>query len=137
MTRDIIAASPQNKFSQAFQFFAERSINHMPIVEDGKIVGLISNKDMMKQVYTHVFVGKKTDMNALDQELKLADIMTKNIVTADEDTPIMEVKELFGRAPFNCLPVTNKEGKLVGIVSPKDLMKMKIIHIEGSDYPGY
>lgn len=137
MTKEVIAANPNNKFSQVFQFFSERSINHMPVVDGGKLLGIISNKDLMRHLYKHVVVQKKTDIAALDAELKLTDIMTKNIVTAQEDMPVVEVKEMFGKAPFNCLPILNAEGNIVGIVTPKDIMKMRIIHIDGSDYGGY
>lgn len=137
MTTEIIAANPNNKFSQVFQFFSEKEINHMPVVEDGKLLGIISNKDMMKHVYKYIIVQKKIDITALDIEVKLVDIMTKNIVTAHEDITLVEVKDLFAKAHFNCLPIVSGEDKLVGIVTPKDLMKMKVIHIDGSSYGGY
>jgi CBS domain-containing protein len=136
MTKDIIAASPSNKFSQAFQFFCEKNINHLPVCENGELLGIISNKDMMRHVYKHLVVDKKTDITALDSELKLTDVMTSKPFSVTADTTVLAVKEIFGRAPFNCLPVTH-EGKLVGIVTPKDLMQMRIIHIDGSQYGGY
>jgi CBS domain-containing protein len=137
MTTEIIAANPTNRFSQVFQFFSEKEINHMPVVENGKLLGIISNKDMMKYVYKYIIVQKRSDIAALDAEVKLDDIMTKNIVTAHEDITLAEVKDLFAKAHFNCLPIVNGEDKLVGIVTPKDLMKMKVIHIDGSSYGGY
>lgn len=137
MTAEVIAANPNNRFSQVFQFFSEREINHMPIVENEKLIGIISNKDMMKHVYKYIVVQKKSDIAALDAEVKLVDIMTKNIVTAHEDTTLIEVKNLFAKSHFNCLPIVNNDDKLVGIVTPKDLMKMKVIHIDGSSYGGY
>jgi acetoin utilization protein AcuB len=136
MTKGVIAANPNNKFSQVFQFFCERNVNHMPVCEDGVVVGIISNKDMMRQLYKHVVMDKKTDLAALDEELKLADVMTKNPQTADVETSVFQIKEIFAKSPFNCLPITH-EGKMVGIVSPKDIMQMRIIHIDGSDYGGY
>ena len=137
MTKDIIAAGPTNRFSQLFQFFSERNINHMPIVENGKLIGIISNKDIVRLLYKYVIVQKRTDIAVLDEELKIIDLMTKDVLTATEDTTIVDVKDMFGKHPFHCLPVVNAEGHLVGIVTPKDLMKMKIIHIDGSDYGGY
>ena len=136
MTKDMIAACPTNKFSQAFQFFSERNVNHLPVCEDGVLLGIISIKDMMHTVYKHVIVQKKTDMAELDASIKITDIMTRNPATVTADTSVLEVKEIFGKAPFNCLPILH-EGKLVGLVTPKDLMQMRIIHIDGSQYGGY
>ena len=136
MTKDMIAACPTNKFSQAFQFFSERNVNHLPVCEDGVLLGIISIKDMMHTVYKHVIVQKKTDMAELDASIKITDIMTRNPATVTADTTVLEVKEIFGKAPFNCLPILH-EGKLVGLVTPKDLMHMRIIHIDGSHYGGY
>ena len=136
MTKDIVAASPSNKFSQAFQFFCEKNINHLPVCENGELLGIISNKDMMRHVYKHLLIDKKTDITSLDNELKLTDVMTSKPFSVSANTTVLDVKEIFGKAPFNCLPVTH-EGKLVGLVTPKDLMQMRIIHIDGSHYGGY
>lgn len=136
MTTEVIAANPNNKFSQVFQFFSERNINHIPVVENDILIGIISNKDMVRHIFKHIVVQKKSDIALLDTELKLKDIMTPNPVTVDENTTLIDVKNIFGKALFNCLPVT-RDGKLVGIVTPKDIMKMRIIHIDGSDYGGY
>jgi len=136
MTQDVIAASPNNKFSQVFQFFSERNINHIPVCENGALLGIISNKDMMREVYKHVVVEKNTDMNLLDEKLKLSDIMSKNPISVDANQSLYDVREMFYKTPFNCLPVTFN-GKIVGIITPKDFVKMRIIHIDGSDYGGY
>lgn len=136
MTREVIAANPKNTFSQVFRFFSERNINHIPVVENEILLGIISNKDMMRSVYKHIVLDKNTDISQLDNQIKLTDVMTSNPVTVDENASLIAVKDLFGKSPFNCLPVT-QDGKLVGIVTPKDLMKMRIIHIDGSDYGGY
>jgi acetoin utilization protein AcuB len=136
MTKGVIAANPSNKFSQVFQFFCERNINHMPVCEDGVVVGIISNKDMMRHLFKNMVIDKKTDINTLDAELKLSDVMTKSPQTLDVETSVLQVKEIFAKAPFSCLPITH-QGKMVGIVSPKDIMQMRIIHIDGSDYGGY
>lgn len=136
MTKDIIAASPSNKFSQAFQFFCERNINHLPVCENGELLGIISNKDMMRHVYKHLLIDKKTDITALDNELKLTDVMTPKPFSVSANISVLAVKEIFSKAPFNCLPILH-EDKLVGLVTPKDLMQMRIIHIDGSQYGGY
>lgn len=136
MSRDIIAANPKNKFSQIFQFFAERNINHIPVCEDGVVKGIISNKDMMRQVYKYIVVDKNTDLKQLDEQLLVTDIMTKDIITVDANKTLYDVRELFYKVPWNCLPVTFND-KLVGMITPKDFVKMRIIHIDGSEYGGY
>lgn len=136
MTKDIIAANPSNKFSQVFQFFSERNINHIPVCEDGVIMGIISNKDMMRILYKYIVIGKHTDITALDNQIKLTDIMSKNLTTIDANMNLAEVRELFYKLPFSCLPVTYN-GKLVGIMTPKDFVKFKIVHIDGAEYGGY
>ncbi|MBL7790211.1 MAG: CBS domain-containing protein [Chitinophagales bacterium] len=136
MTKDIIAASPNNKFSQVFQFFSERNINHIPVCEDGVIKGIISNKDMMRILYKYIVYGKNSDIAALDEQIKITDIMSKNPMTIDANTNLAEVRELFYKLPFSCLPITY-EGKLVGVMTPKDFVKLKIIQIDGSEYGGY
>jgi predicted transcriptional regulator len=136
MTKEVIAANPNNKFSQIFQFFSERNVNHIPVCVDGVVQGIISNKDLMRALYKHVMIEKQTDFAKLDETVKLSDIMSINITTIDANKSLLEVRELFYKSPWNCLPVTH-EGKMVGIITPKDFVKMRVIHIDGSDYGGY
>lgn len=136
MTKDVIAANPNNKFSQIFQFFSERNVNHLPVCVDGVVQGIISNKDLMRVLYKHVLINKESDFTKLDEIVKISDIMSTNITTIDANKSLLEVRELFYKSPWNSLPVTF-EGKMVGIITPKDFVKMRVIHIDGSDYGGY
>jgi predicted transcriptional regulator len=136
MTKEVVAANPNNKFSQIFQFFAERNVNHMPVCVDGEVQGIISNKDVMRALFKYLLIDKETDISKLDQSVIITDLMTKNVTTIDANKSLLEVREMFYKSPWNCLPVTFN-GKMVGIITPKDFVKMRIIHIDGSDYGGY
>ena len=90
----------------------------------------------MRELYRHVVSEKNTDMNSLDEKLSLTDIMTKDPTTVDADESLFDVRELFYNSPFNSLPIVH-DGKLVGIVTPKDFVRMRIIDVDGARYGGY
>lgn len=134
MTKEVIAANVKNNFSQVLRFFVERGINHIPVINDNKeIVGIISIKDMLRTLYKKSILEKFVDFTTMDSQVKLEDIMTKDPVTVDAESTAESVKSLLARVHFNALPITSG-GKLVGIITAKDLIKLKIIKIEGSDY---
>lgn len=136
MTKEIAVASKNNSFTELFQFFVDRNVNHLPVCNNGVVEGVLSSKDMMRALFKHIMVEKNTEVSTMDQKIKIADIMTKDVTTIDANKSLYDARELFYKKPWNCLPVTH-DGKIVGIMTPQDFVKMKIIHIDGSDYGGY
>jgi acetoin utilization protein AcuB len=134
MTKEVVAANVNNKFSQVLRFFVDRGINHIPVVDDhNTVVGIISIKDMLRTLYKKSIIEKFVDFTTLDSQVSLENIMTKDPVTVDVASSAESVKALLAKVHFNALPITS-EGKLAGIITAKDLIKLRIIKIEGSDY---
>jgi CBS domain-containing protein len=88
----------------------------MPITErDGSIVGLVTEFDVIRAI-----------QGGLSASTTVAEaVMTRDVVTVDVDTPLMEVVEILERERFQRVPVTDR-GKLVGVVSRPDVLRWLI-----------
>ena len=134
MTKQVIAASTSNTFSQIVAFFSQQNYNHCPVLENGKLVGILSVKDVLRAIYTHsISVGKSVDASALNSLIKVSDLMVKNPFTIGPDSTLAEAKNLLSKYEFQALPVVEND-VLVGIITTKDLVRLKILKIDGSDY---
>ncbi len=134
MTKQVIAASTSNTFSQIVAFFSQQNYNHCPVLENGKLVGILSVKDVLRAIYTHsISIGKSVDASALNSLIKVSDLMVKNPITVGPDSTLAEAKKLLSKYEFQALPVVEKD-VLVGIITTKDLVRLKILKIDGSDY---
>ena len=80
-------------------------------LEAGRLVGIISEKDMLTLLD-----------NVTDDTTKVKDVMTTNVTSFDQSVDMIEICECLVNSPFRRVPITS-EGKLVGIISRKDIIK--------------
>lgn len=119
-TGQVISAEVTETVGQAAARLAEKRIGAMPVLSDGALVGIFSERDV---IYT---LANKGDA-ALTTPL--ADAMTADPVTVEPETRIMSALSLMTRRRIRHLPVV-REGALVGFVSIGDLVKARIDAIE-------
>ncbi|MBW6410507.1 IMP dehydrogenase [Clostridium weizhouense] len=108
---DPIFLSKENTLQEAENLMAQYRISGVPITENGKLVGILTNRD----------VTFETDFNK-----KISEVMTKeNLITAPENTSIDEAKEILKKHKIEKLPLVDSEGILKGLITIKDIEKAK------------
>lgn len=110
--------------SRIVQLFAGASIHHLPVLEAGRVVGMVSTADMARISLRSWVRDGVTDGIWLDSTKQLRDIMAHDPVTVRADQPLREAAEILSKAPFHSLPVVNANGGLVGILTTTDLARV-------------
>ena len=100
----------------AIQLMAEKNVGALPVLEDGKLVGIISERDYTRKV---ILKGKSS------KETPIKDIMTQELLTVHPGDSISECMHLMTDKRIRHLPVI-EEDKLVGLVSIGDLVRRTI-----------
>jgi len=112
MITDLITVKRQTPVYEAIRTMAERNITGLPVVNDDMtLAGIISEKDVMKLLY-----------DIENKPGKVGDFMTENPFSFDQEDSLIDIAECFIKNNFRRVPITS-EGKLVGIVSRKDIIK--------------
>ena len=109
--QDLLALIPQTTVRDATRAMAERGIGAVPVVEDGQLVGIFSERDVLQRVAA---------MNRDLDRTRLAEVMTEGPVSVDGGTTVVKALETMLDGGFRHLPVTDR-GRLVGIVSLRDI----------------
>lgn len=136
MTSSVIFATPEMSVQEAARLLVERAISAMPVTDaDGKLLGIISEGDLVRRGEIGTGFGRRSWwLEFLASSRKLAgeyvkehaqtvnDLMTVDVVTVSEDTPLREVADLLERHRIKRVPVV-REGKVVGLVSRADLVR--------------
>ena len=109
MKKEIITITPDATIQEAAEIFFSKRIHRLPVVENGKLVGIITPTDLLKIVSTI-----KTDLTA-------EDAVTTTCVTAYEDEPLTYTIPAMRISDVSALPVLDAQGKMVGIITDRDL----------------
>ena len=121
MTKEIITISPDKNIKDLRNLLKENRISGVPVVNGGDLVGVISIEDLIKALANN------------EMDSKINEKMTKNIITLYEDEQIIKAVKKFSQHDFGRFPIINRAGKLVGILTQKDIIKGLLKRIE-SDY---
>lgn len=117
---NVLSVGSNDRVSDAVAMFAEKRIGAVPVIDDGLVVGIFSERDV---VYSIAKVG------AAALGARIGDVMTAPAMTVDADTPVMSGLSLMTKRRIRHLPVV-QGGHVIGFVSIGDLVKHRIDHIE-------
>lgn len=125
MTTEVITIEPEDTMDKVKKVFDRHNIHHIPIVEEAKVVGIISKTDYLKLLHGFtLFKTQKSDNynDAIMRSLLVREVMTKQVAKLNPDDSIETAAGFFRENLFHALPVVNKAGRLVGIVTTYDLL---------------
>jgi len=148
MNKNVVCLSPDDTIFDAAKLLSELNIAGAPVVENGKIVGIISISDIIR--FMNIKLGRlpkiptpglstlllifiqlqklhldfKKELKKITSS-KVREVMTKNVITISPSSTLIEVAELMEKHDVNRLPVVSR-GKLVGIVARADLIRALI-----------
>lgn len=142
MIKDVITLSPDSTIKEALKVLQDNKIRHIPIVEDGHVVGIVSDRDVRDA--SPSILLEDTDTKELDSQIR--QIMSQPVFTVHPLDFVEEIAKVFYEKEIACLPVV-KNGKLVGIVTEKDMLytliqltgthvQSSLIEIKVEDKPG-
>jgi CBS domain-containing protein len=97
-------------------------IRHVPVVENGKLVGLLSERDLIGAAANRIFGLKQKSRSALLKTELVKNVMKKRVITVAPDTPIKEAARLMAEKKIGCVPVIS-EGTLVGLVTTTNILR--------------
>jgi CBS domain-containing protein len=113
MTPSALVVSPDTSVDEAIQVLIENRVTGVPVVdEDGRLRGIFTETDRLNLLLTE----------SSPAAIQVRDVMTKGVITVDEDTTLDQINELLLRANIRRVPVM-RDGKIVGIVSRSDVVK--------------
>lgn len=116
-------AKPSESLDEVVTRMCEKKIHHMPVVEDGSVVGVISSRDI------NVMIGAKGILPQLADLIEIRHVMSSPAITVPPDTTFREAIRLITKNFVHSLPIL-EHGKLVGIVTETDFLNYLVASME-------
>ncbi|MFI3194719.1 MAG: CBS domain-containing protein [Methylococcaceae bacterium] len=127
MTSKVFTVEQHDLIDRVFFLIHYEKIRHVPVVEKGKVIGIVSDRDLYKAL------GPKTNSSAIESGTastlhvvpkKVQHIMHRGVLTVNRDTYASEAAAIMANNRVGALPVVDKDNRLVGIISSTDILRV-------------
>ncbi|MCA9956877.1 MAG: CBS domain-containing protein [Anaerolineales bacterium] len=123
MSQPVITVPPEMSLPDCLKLMQREHIRRTPVVENGRLIGIVSDKDLLNASPSDATSLSVWEITYLVNKIKVKDVMTKKVLTVEEDMPIEEAARIMVDNKVGGLPVV-KNGELVGLITETDLFKM-------------
>ncbi|MBX7117238.1 MAG: CBS domain-containing protein [Myxococcaceae bacterium] len=118
MTKEVRWASSDMTLQEAYGVMSELNIRHLPIIERGRLCGIVSDRDLLLRA------TRTDDGDLVLSPLVVGDVMSVNPVTCRGDDSVATVAHLMIKHGIDCVPVTDVGEELKGLITSRDLVAL-------------
>ncbi len=130
MSTELVTLEMDEDLGMADTIMNLARIRHLPVVREERLVGLVTHRDILRaQVSLFAELTPKQSAE-INREILACDIMTREVETVGPGTSVLEVARLMYRRKLGCVPVVEDDGRLVGIVTEADFVRLVIDGLE-------
>ena len=120
MAKNPVTVTPDTPVDEAASAMKKGHFRRLPVVENGKLVGFLSDKDIMRVAPSPATTLSRYEARSLLAKLKIRDIMSKEVISVNEDATIEEAAL---NNKIGGLPVVSSVGAVVGVITETDIFK--------------
>lgn len=123
MTKNPVTVSSDTGVEEASEIMKRHDFRRLPVVDDGKLVGFVSDKDIMKVAPSPATTLSRYEIRTLLDKIKIRDIMNRHVITVSDDATIEEAALIMYKEKIGGLPVVSSVGAVVGVITETDIFK--------------
>jgi len=122
MSDDLVTIDIDDTLATVKEIFDLVKFHHILVIENQKLVGVISDRDFFKSVGPRLGTAIETERDKLPLSRKVHQIMNRRLISVNEQASVLDVVSCFHKNRISCVPVVDKYGCPVGIISWRDVI---------------
>ncbi|MGA9532812.1 MAG: CBS and ACT domain-containing protein [Anaerolineales bacterium] len=135
MSKPVISVPPTTPIQEALNMMRRERVRRFPVVtQDGKLVGIVSQSDLLHASPSDATSLSIWELNYLISRIKVEDVMTHDVLTVTNDTPVETAARIMADSKIGGMPVM-RDGHVVGMITETDLFKI-FLEMLGARYAG-
>lgn len=123
MQRDYVSVAPRDRLDFVDDVMALGRIRHMPVLEEGKLVGVVSQRDLLAASLSKALEFDQGQRRTFMRSVVVDEVMTREPITVSPEATLREAALLMLKHRIGCLPVVDEDGELVGMITETDLLR--------------
>ena len=136
MSRDLITVDVGATISDAADLLERHNIRELPVMKNGRLKGMVTDRDLKKASPSDATILEVHELPFLTSRIKVEHIMAKDPITVPADYTVEEAAEVLLENRLSGAPVVQNQGRLVGIITKTDILKVLISLKEKHKGPG-
>ncbi len=130
MTRNVITVDMDATLRTIRDIFEQHHFHHMLVVDEGKLVGVISDRDLLEHLSP--FVGRfgERRQDAASLQRKAHQVMSRHVVSVDDEASIIEAGKVMLDENISCLPIIGSHGGPIGLITWRDLLLWSLTELQ-------
>ena len=126
MSKNVITVDEKDSMQDAMKHLKEHDIRMLPVMKKGKLVGIITDRDLKKASASNATTLEVHELLYLLTKIKVKDIMTRDVITVPPDYTVEETAQVLQQNRISGAPVVDADGQLVGTITQTDLFRVLI-----------
>ncbi|MBV7314946.1 CBS domain-containing protein [Shewanella sp. NIFS-20-20] len=122
MSHKLVTVAMDDRLKLVQDIFKQTQLHHLPVFECKALVGLVSERDLLRAINPNVDNPLAKDSDRICLNKRVHQIMTRKVITIEQDQSLNHAAQLLVEHNIGCLPVTHNE-QVVGIISWKDVLR--------------
>lgn len=126
MSTDLVTLTEDETLAHAQRCMARGRIRHLPVVRDGRLVGLLTHRDLLAASFSIFAEVDQTEQRRIFVTVPVVEAMHRDVISVPPDLPVKKAAEILLENKYGCLPVVEANGTLVGIVTEADFLSLTV-----------
>jgi CBS domain-containing protein len=123
MQREVASVRSDERLDFVDDVMALGRVRHMPVVDDGKLVGIVTQRDLLAASLSRALDFDARERRTFLRSVEVGEVMSRKPITVGPKTKLSEAAQLLLRHKIGCLPVVGPDGEALGLLTETDLLR--------------
>jgi CBS domain-containing membrane protein len=126
MTNEVVTLTEDETLAHAQRCMARGRIRHLPVVRDGRLVGLITHRDLLAASFSIFAEVEASEQRRVFTTVRVVEAMHRDVVSVSPGLSVAKAARILLENKYGCLPVVSEENDLLGIVTEADFLRLTV-----------
>jgi acetoin utilization protein AcuB len=131
MSKKVVSVEMDDKLSAVKELFDRLKFHHLLVVESGKLVGVVSDRDLLKALSPKLGTISESEKDAATLNKRVHQVMTRNPFSLHPEASMQDAVDMFNAHRISCIPIVNIDNQPVGMLSWRDILKALATRLQG------